>query len=81
MLILCFTGIFIQIFNFLGARFRYLNEQIYKRESNEANKLFKEDPDAFQAYHEGYRQQINKWPLNPLDVIIADISKLFVLIF
>ncbi|XP_077300605.1 uncharacterized protein LOC143921267 [Arctopsyche grandis] len=59
-----------------GARFRYLNEQMYLKQSNEAIQLFKEDPGAFQAYHDGYKQQINKWPLNPLDIIISDISKL-----
>ncbi|KAJ3664432.1 hypothetical protein Zmor_008604 [Zophobas morio] len=59
-----------------AARFRYINEQIYSNDSKEAQKLFKDDPDAFTAYHEGYRQQVNKWPLNPLDEIIKNIQQL-----
>ena len=61
-----------------AARFRYINEQIYSNDSKEAQKLFKDDPDAFTAYHEGYRQQVNKWPLNPLDEIIKNIQQLCV---
>ncbi|KAJ8931778.1 hypothetical protein NQ314_015310 [Rhamnusium bicolor] len=53
-----------------AARFRFLNEQIYTTDSKEAHKIFKSDPEAFRAYHEGYRQQVKTWPLNPLDVII-----------
>ncbi|XP_008190460.2 uncharacterized protein LOC661874 [Tribolium castaneum] len=59
-----------------AARFRYINEQIYSNDSKEAQKIFKEDPDAFKAYHEGYRQQVTKWPLNPLDVIIKSVKKM-----
>lgn len=59
-----------------AARFRYLNEQIYSSDGKEAQKIFKEDPDAFKAYHEGYRQQVSKWPLNPLDVIIQSVQKM-----
>ncbi|KAJ8984887.1 hypothetical protein NQ317_002727 [Molorchus minor] len=59
-----------------AARFRFLNEQIYTTTSKEAHNIFKRDPEAFMAYHEGYRQQVKKWPLNPLDVIIKSIRKL-----
>ncbi|XP_044259168.1 ribosomal RNA-processing protein 8 [Tribolium madens] len=59
-----------------AARFRYLNEQIYSSDSKEAHKIFKDDPDAFKAYHEGYRQQVAKWPLNPLDAIIRSVQKM-----
>ena len=38
-------------------------------------KLFKEDPRLFQDYHEGYRQQVEKWPKNPLDVLIDELKK------
>ncbi|XP_023023777.1 uncharacterized protein isoform X2 [Leptinotarsa decemlineata] len=57
-----------------AARFRFLNEQIYTTNSKEAQKIFQSDPDAFQAYHEGYRKQVKRWPMNPLDVIIKSIK-------
>lgn len=61
-----------------ASRFRYLNETLYNNESSESKKYFKNDPDAFKAYHEGYKQQIEQWPLNPLDVIISSIKKMLV---
>lgn len=59
-----------------SSRFRYLNEQMYNSESWSSKQFFKEDPDAFLAYHEGYQLQVDQWPLNPLDTIIASIKKL-----
>ncbi|KZC09235.1 Ribosomal RNA-processing protein 8 [Dufourea novaeangliae] len=59
-----------------ASRFRYLNETMYNSESSESKKYFKDDPDAFKAYHEGYQQQVEQWPLNPIDVIISSIKKL-----
>ncbi|KAL5288013.1 RRP8 family protein [Megaselia abdita] len=44
--------------------------------SKEAVKLFAEDDTAFDAYHEGYRQQVEKWPINPLDRIIKAVKKM-----
>lgn len=32
------------------------------------------DEDAFKAYHEGFKNQVAKWPLNPLDEIIKYIK-------
>ena len=52
-----------------------LNEQLYTNDSVEAVKMFKEDPELFQDYHQGYRQQVEKWPKNPLDVIIEELQK------
>lgn len=60
----------------MGGRFRFLNEQLYTMNSKKAENLFKQDPDAFKAYHDGYRHQVEKWPLNPLDRIIKMIKKL-----
>ncbi len=31
--------------------------------------------DAFKVYHEGFQQQVSKWPMNPLDEIIDFINK------
>lgn len=53
---------------------------MYTSKGKDAKKLFKKDPESFVAYHKGYRQQVERWPLNPLDVIIESISKLCVFI-
>lgn len=59
-----------------GSRFRFLNECLYKSKSSEAVQMFKEDPEAFSVYHEGYRQQVTHWPTNPLDRIIKAVRKM-----
>ncbi|GAB6025903.1 hypothetical protein CHUAL_011875 [Chamberlinius hualienensis] len=56
-----------------AARFRYINEQLYSVTGDDAKKFFAEEPDAFQLYHDGFRKQAQKWPINPLDVIVRDI--------
>jgi hypothetical protein len=38
----------------ITSRFRYLNEKLYTSTSTEAQKLFKQDPQSFFAYHQGY---------------------------
>ncbi|XP_075168345.1 ribosomal RNA-processing protein 8 [Haematobia irritans] len=60
----------------MGGRFRFINEQLYTMNSKKAEQLFKSDPEAFKAYHDGYRHQVEKWPLNPLTRIIKMIKKL-----
>ncbi|XP_023168737.2 ribosomal RNA-processing protein 8 [Drosophila hydei] len=60
----------------LGGRFRYINEQLYTMNSQKAEKLFNKDAEAFEAYHAGYRQQVDKWPANPLARIIKTIKRL-----
>lgn len=59
-----------------ASRFRFINEQLYTHESDEATEIMAQDPDAFTTYHEGYRQQVEQWPLNPLDRIIKSIKAL-----
>ena len=59
-----------------GSRFRFLNEQMYTQKGEESLKIFKDDPTAFDAYHEGYRHQIAQWPMNPLERIIKNMKKL-----
>ncbi|XP_026491047.2 ribosomal RNA-processing protein 8 [Vanessa tameamea] len=59
-----------------AAKFRFLNEKLYTTTGSEAQKLFEEDPTAFQTYHEGYQQQMKKWPVKPLDVIVKRIQKM-----
>lgn len=60
----------------LGGRFRYINEQLYSTTSRKAEALFRKDSSAFEAYHAGYRQQVEKWPINPLNRIIKTIKKI-----
>lgn len=57
-----------------AARFRYLNEQMYTTTGTEAAQLFADDEEAFNVYHEGYRSQVSKWPIDPLDIIINEIN-------
>lgn len=59
-----------------ASRFRFLNEQMYSKESSETNKYFQDDPQAFYAYHEGYKHQVERWPVNPIDIIIESIQKM-----
>jgi len=58
------------------SRFRYLNQQLYTQTGEASFKMFKKDPAAFKAYHEGYMEQASKWPAgDPLQKIIEDIKK------
>ncbi|CAF0855287.1 unnamed protein product [Brachionus calyciflorus] len=57
-----------------SSRFRYLNELLYTQNSSKSFEFFKNDEDSFTAYHEGFKSQISKWPINPLDKIIKYIK-------
>lgn len=59
-----------------ASRFRFINEQLYTQTGEQAIDVFKQDDSAFSAYHDGYRKQIEQWPINPLDRIIKSIKKL-----
>ncbi|KAI8508591.1 25S rRNA (adenine645-N1)-methyltransferase [Branchiostoma belcheri] len=54
-----------------SARFRQINEMLYTTTGGEARRMFQKDPDAFQVYHQGFSAQVQKWPVNPVDKIIA----------
>ncbi|XP_040901607.1 ribosomal RNA-processing protein 8 [Toxotes jaculatrix] len=58
-----------------SARFRYINEVLYSTSSDEAKQMFKQDPQAFWIYHRGYTAQVQRWPANPVDAIIAYIRQ------
>lgn len=60
-----------------ASRFRFINETLYNNESSQSKHYFKEDPDAFKAYHDGYKQQLEQWPIKPLDIIISSIKKMY----
>jgi ribosomal RNA-processing protein 8 len=51
----------------ISARFRHLNQTLYTTPSARSLALFRENPEMFQEYHEGFRRQVEVWPENPLD--------------
>lgn len=55
----------------VSARFRHLNQTLYTAPSNTALGLFDQNPEMFEDYHAGFRQQVSIWPENPLDNFIA----------
>lgn len=54
----------------VGSTFRLLNEQIYNSPNALAAQILRDEP-TFRDYHNGYRQQLVQWPMNP-NTIIAD---------
>ncbi|KAI6047326.1 methyltransferase-domain-containing protein [Pisolithus marmoratus] len=61
--------------NLGGARFRLINEKLYKSHSVEAVEMMKKDPKVFQDYHDGFRHQVQSWPSNPVSHYIDEFSK------
>ncbi|KAI8978525.1 methyltransferase-domain-containing protein [Pilobolus umbonatus] len=59
-----------------GARFRWLNEQLYTSPGKQSFSLFQEKPELFDEYHSGYRHQVESWPENPVDIIINQLKSL-----
>lgn len=59
-----------------ASRFRFMNEELYTVSADKAIEVFKDDNGAFRAYHDGYRRQVDQWPMNPLDRIIKSVKKL-----
>ncbi|OAX42920.1 hypothetical protein K503DRAFT_682308 [Rhizopogon vinicolor AM-OR11-026] len=57
-----------------GARFRWINELLYKSDSSEAVRMMKEDPAVFNDYHSGFRHQVQSWPSNPVSHYISQLS-------
>lgn len=58
-----------------GAHFRMLNEELYTTPSSSAVALFKQDPSLFDTYHQGFRSQTTKWPVNPVNVMLKYLNK------
>ncbi|RNF23174.1 putative methyltransferase [Trypanosoma conorhini] len=52
-----------------SSTFRLLNEQIYNSTVAFASQLLR-DPSTYADYHNGYRQQLEQWPLKPSQVIV-----------
>ncbi|WRT67716.1 uncharacterized protein IL334_004688 [Kwoniella shivajii] len=57
-----------------GARFRWINEQLYSTPSTEAVEMMKKDPKIFADYHMTHRILTAGWPSPPLDHIIKALS-------
>ncbi|KAJ1459845.1 methyltransferase-domain-containing protein [Pelagophyceae sp. CCMP2097] len=58
-----------------GAQFRALNEELYTHSGDANFKRFSSEPTLADAYHRGFREQAKSWPENPLDAMIANLSK------
>ncbi|TBU49052.1 methyltransferase-domain-containing protein [Dichomitus squalens] len=57
-----------------GARFRWINEMLYKSDSKKAHELMSQDPAVFADYHTGFRHQVESWPTNPVSHYISTLS-------
>lgn len=58
-----------------GSRFRWINEQLYTTTSQEAVKIMKDQPEMFDEYHTGFRNQVQSWPQNPVDTFVAQMEE------
>jgi len=57
-----------------GARFRWINETLYKADSAKSHQMMQEDPKVFEEYHTGFRHQVQSWPTNPVSHYISALS-------
>lgn len=57
-----------------GSRFRWINEQLYTTTSDNALKLVEKQPSLFDEYHQGFREQVQLWPENPVDVFVDQVK-------
>ncbi|KAN0126628.1 putative methyltransferase domain containing protein [Russula decolorans] len=57
-----------------GARFRWINEKLYKSDSAHAHAMMREDRAVFDDYHKGFRHQVESWPSNAVSHYISDLS-------
>ncbi|KAJ7904385.1 putative uracil phosphoribosyltransferase [Mycena olivaceomarginata] len=58
-----------------GARFRLINETLYKSDSQQAHEMMQQDPKVYEEYHTGFRHQVQSWPTNPVQHYISALSK------
>lgn len=54
----------------MGSRFRILNEELYTTTSSTAFDRFSSNPELYEQYHEGFRHQVEQWPVNPVTTIV-----------
>lgn len=48
---------------------------MYTTHSKESLDYFKENSDSFVDYHDGFKNQVKKWPKNPVDIFITELKK------
>jgi len=53
-----------------GARFRILNQKLYTISSQDAKSMFQQDKNMAEIYHKGYTEQVKKWPVNPVFIML-----------
>lgn len=53
----------------LGSHFRQLNESLYTSASADSFQRAQDEPTRMQAYHDGFREQVKKWPQKPYELI------------
>jgi hypothetical protein len=53
-----------------SGRFRWINEKLYTTSSLSAFEMFTSEPELFDVYHQGFSSQVEKWPVNPVDLMI-----------
>ena len=58
-----------------GGQFRMLNERLYTTTGAEGLALVKESPELFDAYHVGFRAQVESWPTLPVRVAARWLEK------
>jgi ribosomal RNA-processing protein 8 len=58
-----------------GAKFRVINEKLYTTTGEAAYREFQQNPQLFDIYHQGFREQASAWPYNPLDGIIEFVMR------
>ena len=58
-----------------SSRFRWINEQLYTTTGDEAVAMFSKDPNLFDIYHRGFTNQVNLWPVNPVNKIMEWLEK------
>ncbi|CDK28121.1 unnamed protein product [Kuraishia capsulata CBS 1993] len=58
-----------------GSRFRWINEQLYTSTSVDALELIQKQPSLFDEYHQGFKNQVEGWPENPVDIFVRDIKE------
>ncbi|MDI1488762.1 MAG: 25S rRNA (adenine645-N1)-methyltransferase [Ramalina farinacea] len=58
-----------------SARFRHLNQTLYTTSSSSSLAFFTSTPEAYGAYHAGFRAQVGTWPENPVVGFIGDVER------
>lgn len=56
-----------------GSRFRWINEQLYTTDSQQALEMMKKQPELFDEYHKGFASQVESWPENPVDLFTREL--------